>query len=423
MKCLFVFDRPIIPPRGGADARALAHLDYLEDRGIQYDLFSIDRYNNYRKWDRFSLIQIKKRRVGKVFIHRVIGQQPDVLYRQLMSGLSLLTGYLPDATHPIHALPGMIRAFRRILGEEKYDFIFFNHTYVSEALARHVSLPCKSIIDTHDIYANLLKDIVAINKKRKNKNLPAGTPLAKRIRHRIYHQLSSFNFNYQQSLAQELTGLELFNHIIAISTEELALFRSQPTLKYKSTLVPMLSSQVKPSAREVSGNSDFRLLFIGSQYEPNLEAVQSLCSIVLPHLNRRIKLYIAGGVSFYENFPSLQNLVKIGVVDSLDELYNSVDAVVIPLNSGSGVSVKAVEALSYGKPVIATPKGVRGLAVQNNYDVLISENVEGFVPLISQLYEDSQLKEKLRQNAISYIEKHHSKNAVYPIMDAILDDL
>jgi hypothetical protein len=44
----------------------------------------------------------------------------------------------------------------------------------------------------------------------------------------------------------------------------------------------------------------------------------------------------------------------LGEVDSPDVLYREVDAVIVPVDHGGGIKIKAIEALSYGLPVFAT---------------------------------------------------------------------
>lgn len=426
MKTLFVFDRPLLPSRGGAEVRALRHLEYLEKRKIRYDLFLVDRYNNYQQWNKTELNRIKERGAEEVFLHRAIGKHPDVFYRQFMSGFSLLSGYLPDAAHPIHALPGMVQHFRQVIEKQSYDFIFFNHTYVSGALLRHVQIPCRTVIDTHDIYANLLKEMSSIKQTRQIDALPKGTPIAKKVRHQIYHRLSSFKLDYEASLQRELTLLLKFNRIIAIAPEELTLFQQHPELRSKTHFVPMMAPLIFSNHPAITVSKGFHLLFIGSQYEPNVEAIRQFCDRVLPHLGDTVYLCLAGGVSLVDSLPCHPRLKRLGIIENLDELYAAVDAVILPLSFGSGVSVKAVEAFGYGKPVVATPKGVRGLSVHHGEEVLLAETVDDFIPLIEQLIRQPSLRESLSQRAVSYIQQAHSQKAVFKAMDAVIfhqDDL
>jgi glycosyltransferase involved in cell wall biosynthesis len=52
----------------------------------------------------------------------------------------------------------------------------------------------------------------------------------------------------------------------------------------------------------------------------------------------------------------------MGFASDVREFYESVAVCVVPLLSGTGVSLKTLEALELGRPVIATPTGARGIA-------------------------------------------------------------
>ncbi|MCM1985146.1 glycosyltransferase [Lyngbya confervoides] len=422
MKVLFVFDRPFIPSRGGAEVRALSHLDYFESRGITCDLFLIDRYNNYQLWRQDDLNALKESRNGDIFLHRAIGLHPDVIYRKLMILATLLSGELPDAAHPIHALPGMIRYFRRIVSESSYNLIFFNHSYYSGALAKHTDISCKTVIDTHDIYTNLLNEIYSLKKQSKINPLVSDASPAKKIQHYIYHKFSSFEINYELSLQRELKLLSLFDRIIAIAPNELDLIKQCVDLRNKSYHIPMIAPDISLLSRIKVEDEIFKLMFIGSQYDPNVEAIYEFCTQVLPKLNDKVYLYLVGGVSNSQDLPSDSRIVRLGFVENLDELYSQIDAVVLPLSFGSGVSVKAVEALAHGKPVVSMPKGVRGLAVAHEKEVLIAQTFNDFIPLIQRLMIDHELQRFLRTGALNYIQKYHSKSAVYSSLDSVIFD-
>ena len=48
-------------------------------------------------------------------------------------------------------------------------------------------------------------------------------------------------------------------------------------------------------------------------------------------------------------------------VEDIRSFYARIGASIVPLLSGTGVSIKTLEAIAHGKPVVATSAGVRGL--------------------------------------------------------------
>ena len=101
------------------------------------------------------------------------------------------------------------------------------------------------------------------------------------------------------------------------------------------------------------------LLFVGSVYQPNVDAAQRLVN--LAPLLRDWTIRIAGGCSYYVK-STWANVELLGHVtdEKLHELHQEAYAFVNLVTEGSGTHLKIGRALSYGIPVITTPIGARG---------------------------------------------------------------
>ncbi len=106
------------------------------------------------------------------------------------------------------------------------------------------------------------------------------------------------------------------------------------------------------------------LLFVGSAYYPNRAAVTVLhetAAILRARMGVDAPtVVIAGSVS---EPMRMDNVIALGVVPriALEALYDSCLATVIPMFAGSGTSVKTIEAIDRGCPVLTTVSGARGL--------------------------------------------------------------
>ena len=49
------------------------------------------------------------------------------------------------------------------------------------------------------------------------------------------------------------------------------------------------------------------------------------------------------------------------MVDDIGHAYQQADVVVLPITNGGGIAIKALEAIQYGKPIVATRHALRGL--------------------------------------------------------------
>ena len=101
------------------------------------------------------------------------------------------------------------------------------------------------------------------------------------------------------------------------------------------------------------------LLFIGSQYPPNVDAANRLARMA-PNLPD-FRIVIAGGCSYFVQ-QTAPNVELLGVVDEakLHCLFLEAFAFVNLMTVGSGTHLKIGRALSYGVPVITSEVGKRG---------------------------------------------------------------
>jgi glycosyltransferase involved in cell wall biosynthesis len=95
-------------------------------------------------------------------------------------------------------------------------------------------------------------------------------------------------------------------------------------------------------------------------YPPNVDAYRRLnrewLNSLLPTASR---IVVAGFGS--EILPRVPNVDILGAVRTVDEFYDLVDVVVVPIERGGGMKVKVVEAMMHGAPVLATEHALTGL--------------------------------------------------------------
>ena len=103
------------------------------------------------------------------------------------------------------------------------------------------------------------------------------------------------------------------------------------------------------------------VLFTGSNHPPNREAVEIL--------ERHAPRYAAAGVTVAIvgrcgiGRPHVPGIVHTGEVPDVLPFFRAADIAVCPLVSGSGTSLKSVEYLAAGLPLVSTAVGVRGLGL------------------------------------------------------------
>jgi glycosyltransferase involved in cell wall biosynthesis len=77
---------------------------------------------------------------------------------------------------------------------------------------------------------------------------------------------------------------------------------------------------------------------------------------------------------------------------------------IVPLRLGGGTRVKVLQAMALGTPVVSTSKGVEGLDLEPDVDVLVADEPEAFAARVVSLLEDDALQTRLSARGRSVAE-------------------
>lgn len=147
-----------------------------------------------------------------------------------------------------------------------------------------------------------------------------------------------------------------------------------------------------------------RLTFIGgSAHFPNYEGLKWFVLEVMPlisHKHPNIELDVIGSWSddAKNDVLSINDHVNfLGFVDELgDGLKDSI--MVVPINIGSGMRMKILEAANFSVPFVSTVVGAEGLAFKSEYDCYIAKTAAEMAEEVLLLAENSQLYNALSVN-------------------------
>ena len=160
------------------------------------------------------------------------------------------------------------------------------------------------------------------------------------------------------------------------------------------------SSIARATARQKLAVEGFVALFIGSAYQPNMEAVRVIVNQLAP-ANPEVTFVVVGGASdraIVDGFISFvaPNVRLLGAVSDAvrNEAYAAADIAVNPMFTGSGTNIKMLDFLAAGLPTISTPVGARGIV--NRHDAcFVIAGIEQFSERIKRLRQDSRSRAKL----------------------------
>jgi glycosyltransferase involved in cell wall biosynthesis len=106
-------------------------------------------------------------------------------------------------------------------------------------------------------------------------------------------------------------------------------------------------------------------------------------------------------------------------VDDLSDVYLEATAALAPITMGTGMRIKAVEALGYGCPFIGTELALRGLEAAVGQAALRAEGPEEFANAAIQIASDLDFASRLGEAGRRYVEENLGVERLVDSRDAV----
>lgn len=264
---------------------------------------------------------------------------------------------------------GLIGYLKKLQKKKHFDIVIAEYVTSSKALTAFDNNVLK-IIDTHDILTE---------------------------RNKIFEQLKQKPTGIYLKKKQEIKGLRRADVILAIQDKEAKIFRSW----LKDKRVYVVGNPVKIVKPHITCNKN--VLFVGSKNILNKVAAEFCIEHLAPWLKGQgANMQIAGRVCEY--FPNCKQYEKIGYVKDLTDVYTNARLVINPIQGGTGLNIKSIEALGMAKPLITTEIGAKGLP----QDILeICDVKEEFFQKISEFLNNDTAVYDLSVKAYEYVSKYN----------------
>jgi glycosyltransferase involved in cell wall biosynthesis len=259
----------------------------------------------------------------------------------------------------------------------RIDLIHCNHFFCMPAAVRlREKYACPILLDTHDLQARQYA-------------------LRNRARYRIPPSV-----RYEDMLAIELDAMRPAALLLHLNDEEATVFKQLVPDKHHALLYPTINAM--PAGL---GGGD--PIIVASANYPNFLGLSWFLQEVLP-LAPGVPVQILGNIDreFQSRAPDLYRAHAAhfrGRVEAEDlhAAYRGASAVLLPATAGHGISIKTIEALSCGAPLIATPLAFRGLgiAMTGLPHVTVTEVGAAFAAALRRAYAFRHLPGADRQQA------------------------
>ena len=402
-RVLIVISVPFLPPTRGCSQRTYKLVRSIIESGYQVHLLYIRTYQEVGNLKEMSQLVGGNLSVFypaklKGFLMRVVDYFHMNNFVSRITSLSkVLWKFIkvfPRSQNEINHIDsicarGLIEFVRDKMDPSSFKYVLVQYVFNSGVLEVFTDQTIK-IIDTHDSFSDR-------SEKAKKFGIDTGW--------------------FSTTPAEESKGLNRADIILAIQSDEAEEFskltsKKVITLGHKVTLQPLPNR----SGSLVAPN----ILFVGSDNPQNVNGIRDFIEQVYRKVLVEIpdcQLVIAGTVCRYIK-PS-GNYTLLGVVDDLSRVYALADLVINPVQFGTGLSIKSVEALGYGKPLITYEQGARGIEKWGSKAYCLVRSSEEMKEELLKLVYDSELRVNLSSEALKCAEGWNSEvsegfNQIFP---------
>ncbi len=151
------------------------------------------------------------------------------------------------------------------------------------------------------------------------------------------------------------------------------------------------------------------IVFFGSCSQIGKRNVLHFIERILPEIQSDVpdvRLAIIGGVcDLLEELP--ENCITLGIRGDLAQLCTDARLVINSDVFATGLSIKSITALGFGKPLVSTPIGARGLEDGAHSAYLLADNDHAFAEAVTRIYRDDGLALRLSEQALTYARRNN----------------
>jgi len=156
------------------------------------------------------------------------------------------------------------------------------------------------------------------------------------------------------------------------------------------------------------------IMFMGLMtWYPNRRGVEWFIHEVFPtvqHFNPEVRLTIVGQYSRRNPPTKTPGVRYVGHVQSVLPYLASTSLFIVPLQIGSGVRIKILEAMAAGVPIVSTTVGAEGIPVENGKHMLIADDAPSFARAVTRVLKDKKLRTTLAKNAKQFVRRMYGQD-------------
>jgi len=360
IRSLIISPEPPLPAYSGARSRLIFTLRALRELG------PVTLAAPYRTHDEREKMTGLAKELGLTVITILAPNLRSIAHRfsYKVGQLARVLGGVTAEEHYTF-FPELHQKIKAWVGENPPDFVLVHYWYAAQYAAE---LPGKAALDAIDVAFRLLEQ----------RRLLPQAALAR---------------------AREAAALKQFPLIFSINSNE-----SSELTKLSGgarvELVPLAfdaDAELRPMDQIDCGS----VRFLGAlDYSSNADGVIWFVREVFPRILMEYPsvLFLVGGKGATQQMRSVcrrPGVELVGTVDDVRRFWREAHVAVSPLRFGTGMKLKAIEAMGCGAALVATPHGVDGVEGEVGRHFLLAEDAAGLASAVVRVLKHEELRESL----------------------------
>lgn len=297
------------------------------------------------------------------------------LIRALFTGIPLQVGYFYHRS--------AAKAIDALIQDYKPEHIYCQLIRVAEYAVHH---KIKKTLDYQDVFSKGIE---------------------RRIDGAPFYLKPFLKIEYQRLLNYERDIFDRFDNRIIISAPDRELIPHPEREK----IVVVANGVDDTFFHPMDAEKKYDLVFTGNMsYPPNIESAEYLVNKILPVLQKSqpdISLLIAGASPHLRVLSLRSANVKVtGWVADIRDCYASAKIFIAPMQIGTGLQNKILEAMAMQIPCITSPLAFSALGAKEGKDILVAQTPAEYAHHISDLLNNRGLSAEIARNGFEFVRRH-----------------
>lgn len=274
---------------------------------------------------------------------------------------------------------------RELCDKNKYDCVIIEYVFLSR-IFEFINSDVIKILDTHDIFADRHKKYVNDRCKW-----------------------------FYTTKEEEIKGFNRADIVLAIQENEKNLIHNLTS----KPIVKTIGHKVDIDESAMVENHN--LLYVASNNKQNIFGLTQFIDDVFWRVKEQIydvKLIVSGSIFKGIDYSDNEDIIVTGYFEEKIDVYKLASVVINPTPYGTGLKIKTIEALGYGKALVGTEAATEGLDSNNNTNFITIKTDIEFADEIIKLFNDYDAIERYSRNALLY-SKVYNESVKCSVMELI----